>query len=99
MRDVVALGAPDDVTDDAVRRALVSAEAESFTRRMSGLDAQLGQQCRITVVVSHRAWTLREMDRIYVLDDGGVVQQGRYDELLAIEHGRFAQLFADQSKS
>ncbi|WP_237771436.1 ATP-binding cassette domain-containing protein [Kribbella sp. ALI-6-A] len=152
LRDVVALGAPDDVTDDAVRRALVCAEAEAFTRRMSGLDAQLGQQwggtgvsggqwqrlalariylrdagvwildeptsaidaeaereifselCRtrherITVVVSHRAWTLREMDRIYVLDDGVVVQQGRYDELLAATPGRFAEIFAGQAKS
>ena len=33
---------------------------------------------RITIVVSHRAWTLRAMDRIYVIDDGSVVQCGTY---------------------
>ncbi|GAA1513291.1 hypothetical protein GCM10009741_08950 [Kribbella lupini] len=151
LRDVVALGAPEPVTDDAVRRALASAQAESFTRRLPGLDAQLGQQWggtgisggqwqrlalarihlrgagvwildeptsaidaeaereifselrrtrheRITVVVSHRAWTLRDMDRIYVLDDGVVVQQGRYDELLAMDGGRFAEMFREQAK-
>ncbi|GAA1553222.1 hypothetical protein GCM10009804_07720 [Kribbella hippodromi] len=51
---------------------------------------------RITIVVSHRAWTLREMDRIYVIDAGAVVQQGTYAELMSQPTGRFAQLFAAQ---
>ena len=51
---------------------------------------------RVTIVVSHRAWTLRDMDHIYVFDEGRVVEQGRYEELLA-EGGRFAQIFAAQT--
>ncbi|MEV4262078.1 ABC transporter ATP-binding protein [Kribbella sp. NPDC049584] len=51
---------------------------------------------RITIVVSHRAWTLREMDRIYVIDGGTVVQEGTYPELMARQTGRFARLFAAQ---
>jgi ATP-binding cassette subfamily B protein len=51
---------------------------------------------RITIVVSHRAWTLRAMDRIYVIDEGAVVQEGTYDELIGEPHGRFAKLFAAQ---
>ncbi|GAA3086872.1 ATP-binding cassette subfamily B protein [Kribbella aluminosa] len=51
---------------------------------------------RITIVVSHRAWTLREMDRIYVVDEGRVVQQGTYQNLIAQPEGRFARLFAAQ---
>ena len=50
---------------------------------------------RITIVVSHRAWTLKGMDRIYVIDGGRVVQQGRYEELMA-EPGRFSEIFAEQ---
>lgn len=50
---------------------------------------------RITVVVSHRAWTLKGMDRIYVIDDGAVVQQGNYEELLHAE-GRFREIFSEQ---
>lgn len=51
---------------------------------------------RVTIVVSHRAWTLREMDRIYVIDDGAVVQQGTYAALMSHPTGRFARLFAAQ---
>lgn len=50
---------------------------------------------RITIVVSHRAWTLRGMDRILVLDHGRIVQAGRYEEL-ASQPGRFAELFAEE---
>lgn len=53
---------------------------------------------RVTIVVSHRAWTLREMDRIYVIDDGAVVQQGTYPALMSQPTGRFARLFAAQQE-
>lgn len=59
-------------------------------------ELQRTKQGRITVVVSHRAWTLKDMDRIYVFDDGRIVEQGRYEELLALQ-GRFAEIFAEQS--
>ena len=51
---------------------------------------------RVTIVVSHRAWTLREMDHIYVFDAGRVVEEGRYADLLAAG-GRFAEIFAAQT--
>jgi ATP-binding cassette subfamily B protein len=53
---------------------------------------------RITIVVSHRASTLLEMDRIYVIDAGSLVQCGTYDELIAQPNGRCARLFATQQK-
>ncbi len=51
---------------------------------------------RITIVVSHRAWTLRAIDRIYVIDQGTVAECGTYDELMCAQ-GRFAQIFAEQA--
>lgn len=51
---------------------------------------------RITIVVSHRAWTLRGMDRIYVFDEGRVVEEGRYEDLLAAG-GRFSEIFREQA--
>lgn len=69
-------------------------DAESEEAVVHRLVRERGE--RITVLVSHRAWTLREVDRIYVLDDGRVVEQGRYVELLARPGSRFGELFRNQ---
>jgi ABC-type multidrug transport system fused ATPase/permease subunit len=47
------------------------------------------------VVIAHRLSTIRQADRIYVIADGRVVQQGRFSEL-ARQTGPFAQLMAHQ---
>jgi ATP-binding cassette, subfamily B, bacterial MsbA len=47
---------------------------------------------RTTLVVAHRLSTIRNVDRIYVLADGRVVEHGSHDELLA-QNGHFARLY------
>lgn len=71
----------------------------------SAIDAEAEQQIfaelqrdkasRITIVTSHRAWTLRDMDHIYVLDQGAIVEHGRYEDLISA-NGRFAEIFSNQ---
>jgi ATP-binding cassette subfamily B protein len=47
---------------------------------------------RTTLVIAHRLQTARAADRIVVIDDGLIVEQGPHDELLA-RGGRYAQLW------
>ena len=50
-----------------------------------------------TVVISHRFSTVRRAQRIVVIDQGRVVEQGAHDELMALG-GRYAELFELQAR-
>ncbi len=42
-------------------------------------------QGRTTLVIAHRLSTVREADRVVVIDRGKIVQEGRHDELASVE--------------
>ncbi len=50
---------------------------------------------RTTILISHRVSTVREADRIYVLDDGRVVEEGSHAELIGMG-GYYADLHQKQ---
>ena len=47
------------------------------------------------IVIAHRLSTIRQCDRIIVLQDGKIIEDGKYTELLEL-NGYFAQLVARQ---
>jgi subfamily B ATP-binding cassette protein MsbA len=47
---------------------------------------------RTTLVVAHRLSTIRNVDRVYVLVNGQVAEEGNHDELLA-RNGEFARIY------
>ncbi len=50
---------------------------------------------RTTIVIAHRLSTIQNVDRIYLLEVGQVVQVGTHDELLA-RGGRYKELYTMQ---
>jgi ATP-binding cassette subfamily B protein len=53
-------------------------------------------QNRTALVIAHRLSTIQKMDRIVVLDQGEIVEQGSHKELLSTK-GIYAKLWAHQS--
>lgn len=51
---------------------------------------------RTAIVIAHRLSTIQKMDRIIVLENGEVVEQGSHKDLLSI-NGTYAKLWAHQS--
>jgi ATP-binding cassette, subfamily B, bacterial len=52
---------------------------------------------RTALVIAHRLSTIQKMDRIIVLQDGKIAEQGNHQELLAKEGGVYAELWKHQS--
>ena len=48
---------------------------------------------RTVIAIAHRLSTLREMDRIVFLENGKIVEEGSFEELIAKKNGKFAHLW------
>ncbi|HEV2403728.1 MAG TPA: hypothetical protein VGS08_06035 [Candidatus Saccharimonadales bacterium] len=51
---------------------------------------------RTTIVIAHRLSTIQKMDRILVLDEGQIVEEGTHKDLLR-HNGLYAKLWVHQS--
>ncbi|GJD53140.1 Putative multidrug export ATP-binding/permease protein [Methylobacterium crusticola] len=85
MRDAAIL-----VLDEPTAALDARAEADVF-RRFADLAAG-----RTAILISHRFSTVRRADRIVVLADGRVLEEGSHDRLVAAG-GRYAELFELQA--
>jgi ATP-binding cassette, subfamily B, bacterial len=79
------------VLDEPTANLDVRAEAEFFERF---LELTRGLT---TILISHRFSTVRRADRIVVLEEGTVIEDGTHGELLA-RGGRYAELFHLQAE-
>jgi ATP-binding cassette subfamily B protein len=52
---------------------------------------------RTAIVIAHRLSTVRAMDRLLVLAEGQVVEDGTHEALLSMPHGTYAALWQKQS--
>lgn len=77
--------------------ATSSLDAESEALVQEALDKLMKD--RTTIIIAHRLATIRKVDRIYVLKEGEIVEQGSHDTLAKKSEGFYANLvrlqFAD----
>ena len=48
---------------------------------------------KTTIVIAHRLSTIRKMDRILVIDNGSIVEQGSHTDLIAKEQSLYKHLW------
>ena len=80
--------APIVVFDEATSSLDNRAEKEI----QQAIDAALSETTRTAVIIAHRLSTLRNVDRIIVLDQGQIVESGTHAELM-MKGGLYAELY------
>lgn len=80
------------VFDEATSNVDVASE-----RAILDVIAELAREEKTVVVISHRLAALRDADRIYVFEDGRIVQQGTHDELAAAG-GSYELMWREQER-
>lgn len=70
-------------------------DSESETLIQEALETTM--RGKTVIAIAHRLSTLRQMDRIIVMDQGRIVEDGTHDKLTRINGGHYARLWSMQS--
>jgi ATP-binding cassette, subfamily B, bacterial len=70
--------------------ATSSLDAESEKQVQEALNQLM--EGRTSIIIAHRLATIRDVDQIYVLDNGQIIEQGTHESLSAIEEGIYNSL-------
>ncbi|MCP4523170.1 MAG: ATP-binding cassette domain-containing protein [Candidatus Gracilibacteria bacterium] len=76
---------------DEPTSALDSFSEEQITKAMHNLFKD-----RTVIVIAHRLQTVKHADKILVLDNGKIVEEGKHDELVT-KNGQYAKMLELQS--
>ncbi|MBU0975361.1 ABC transporter ATP-binding protein/permease, partial [Patescibacteria group bacterium] len=79
------------ILDEPTASIDAKAEADIFKQ------LEAFEEDKTVIMVSHRFSTVRNADRIYVVDGGKIKEQGTHDDLIKI-NGKYAKLFKLQAK-
>ena len=77
---------------DEATSALDSITEEEITKTIRGISSEKNQ---ITVLIAHRLSTIMHADKIYVLEQGKIIEQGKHEDLLA-EKGLYYAMWRQQ---
>ena len=75
--------------------ATSSLDSESERLIQDGLDKLM--KGKTVIVIAHRLSTIRKMDRIIVIDEGGIIEQGTHQQLNQLKAGLYRKLWELQA--
>lgn len=54
---------------------------------------------RTVIVIAHRLSTIRNADKILVVSDGMIIEEGHHEDLIAVSHGHYYALYHSQFRA
>lgn len=87
------VGNPSVLLMDEATSAL---DSESEHAVNAALDALFDHSDITVILIAHRLSSIAQADRVVLLDGGRVVEDGKYDDLISRQHGRFRKMVESQ---
>jgi ATP-binding cassette subfamily B protein len=85
----VLKSAPILILDEATS----SLDSDTEQQIQTSINRLLDESKTTVIAIAHRLSTIRRVDRILVMKDGKIVEDGSHDELLSKENGVYANLW------
>ncbi|MGA1151024.1 MAG: ABC transporter ATP-binding protein, partial [Flavobacteriaceae bacterium] len=73
-----------------------TSSVDSYSEELIQRATDLITKDKTSIVIAHRLATVKNADRIIVLDQGTIVEQGSHTALLKIPNGFYAKLYEVQ---
>jgi len=76
--------------------ATSSIDSQTEQEIQKSINSILDDNNATVIAIAHRLSTIKHMDRIIVIEDGNIVEDGSFQELLAKERGKFKEMWDTQ---
>jgi ATP-binding cassette subfamily B protein len=79
--------------------ATSSLDSETESEIQASINELLEMKNITVIAIAHRLSTIKHLDRIIVIQEGRIIEDGSFDELVFKENGRFRELWESQSRA
>ena len=73
-----------------------TSSVDSYAEQMIQFATETITKDRTSIVIAHRLATIKQADKIIVMDKGFIVEEGTHQELLVKENGYYKNLYDKQ---
>lgn len=77
--------------------ATSSLDSETETEIQNSINKVLEKNNTTVIAIEHRLSTIKHLDRIVVMDQGKIIEDGSFEELITKENGRFKEMWEHQA--